>query len=112
MGFYENKLKINFDLNKLFIRFTHFHRKAQYRSKPMDGVIQFDHTNCQCLVINLEIYPWHIPAPLACPMGVTPRAVLRKGFNRWNQSSRLRPVPVFSQGCEWHHTLAKRDGCE
>ena len=36
MGFCENKLKINFDLNNLFIRLTHFHRTAQNRSKT-DG---------------------------------------------------------------------------
>ena len=32
-----NKLKIYFDHNNLFIRFTPFHRKAQYRSKTHES---------------------------------------------------------------------------
>jgi len=32
-GILQNKLKIYLDLNNLFIRFTPFHRKAQYNSK-------------------------------------------------------------------------------
>ena len=46
-----------------------------------DGLIQFDPSDCQCLAIRHEIRGWHIPAPLARPMGGTPRAVLREGFN-------------------------------